>query len=64
MSYSTCIKGRGVCDGCMDCQEGSEPKTYVCADCGEKIDEDDGIYEYNGDMLCCYCLLDRFRISA
>ena len=63
MSYSICIRGGGMCTGCMECQEAEEEKIFVCADCGEEIDPDD-VYEVDGDKLCRDCLCDRYRISA
>lgn len=64
MSYSICIRGGGMCTGCMECQEPDhEEEIFVCADCGEEIDPDD-VYEVDGDKLCRDCLCDRYRISA
>lgn len=62
MSYSICIRGHGMCDGCMECQE-VEEKIFVCADCGSEIDSDD-VYEVDGDKLCRTCLCDRYRFMA
>ena len=59
MSYSACIHG-GVCTGCMECRS-REEEILICADCGEEIDEEDGVYEDGNDILCSWCLLDRFR---
>ena len=63
MSDSFCVKGRGMCDGCMECYDEVEEKIYVCADCGEEIDSDD-VYEVDGDKLCQSCLCDRYRFTA
>lgn len=56
MSYSTCVRGGGLCTGCMACKD----DTYVCDDCGKEIDPDD-LYDVYGDLLCRDCLLERFR---
>ena len=63
MSYSLCVKGRGMCDGCMECQEMEEEKIYVCADCGSEIDSDD-VFEVDGEKLCQSCLCGRYRFTA
>lgn len=63
MSYSVCIRGHGMCDGCMECQDVGEEEIFICKDCGEEIDPDD-VYEVDGDKLCQSCLCDRYRISA
>ena len=62
MSYSLCIKGRGMCDGCMECQD-DEEEIFKCADCGFEIDSDD-VYEVDGEKLCQSCLCDRYRFTA
>ena len=63
MSYSICIRGYGMCDGCMECQDVGEEEIFICADCGDEIDSDD-VYEVNGDKLCRECLCDRYKFSA
>lgn len=63
MSYSICIRGHGMCDGCMECRDVGEEEIFICADCGEEIDPDD-VYEVDGDKLCKWCLCDRYRFTA
>lgn len=59
MSYSACIHG-GPCTGCMECED---EKIFTCAECGNEIDDDD-VYEVDGETLCRFCVLDRFKVSA
>ena len=63
MSYSVCIRGGGMCDGCMECQEIGEEAIYICTDCGSEIDSDD-VFEVDGEKLCQSCLCDRYRFTA
>ena len=43
-----CVKGRGECSGCMECQE---PKPILKSDDGEVIYEGDTYYDIGGIIL-------------
>ena len=36
---------------------------YDCDSCGEELNSDE-LYDYEGEMLCSKCLLDRFTTIA
>ena len=67
MSYSLCVRGYGICSGCMECYDQKEDEedceNFVCADCGEEIDPEE-IYAVEGDKLCLSCLRDRFKMCV
>lgn len=65
MSYSLCIRGYGICSGCMECydQEEDDGENFVCADCGEEIDPKE-LYVVEDDKLCLRCLCDRFKMCV
>ena len=58
-------------DECCDCATESYPclgsscpnrsvPHYDCDECAEEFEPDE-LYDYNGEMLCAECLLDRFE---
>lgn len=61
-------------DECCDCATESYPclgsscsnravPHYDCDSCGEELNSDE-LYDYEGEMLCSKCLLDRFTTIA
>lgn len=61
-------------DECCDCATDGYPCTgytcrnksvphYDCDDCKNEFDPDE-LYDYEGEMLCSKCLLDRFTTIA
>ena len=44
-----CVKGRGECNGCMDCKPAEH---YYCPVCGEEIHETVFVNN-NGDVIGC-----------
>ncbi len=61
MSYSTCVRGGGLCTGCMRCQDVDQiPEEFYCDDCGSEIDSAQGVFEVDGEILCMKCLCERY----
>lgn len=58
-----CISGGRECDGCMRCQEQSEPEPIgCCAHCDEPVYSDDDRYEFpDGEIVHDYCAEDYIR---
>lgn len=59
-----------ACVGCptsIGCMGGACPNHnlvyYDCDECGEEFDTDE-LYDYEGEMLCSKCLLDKFTTIA
>ena len=43
---------------CEECLLEKFKKVFVCKDCGEEMEE---FFEHDGDLICEYCLKNRFE---
>ena len=58
------IKIENHCVNCgLPCRGAScllqKVEVHYCDECGDELDE---IYDVDGDELCEYCLIDRFKV--
>lgn len=47
------------CERCRGCGRKYDYKRYFCDSCDDTADEDNPLYDYEGEELCKNCLLER-----